>query len=107
MGDCLNNILASIDRMHRLCDKIEADFKQAAKMVQKVKQSDTNIGWHKIPPIPGWYASAMTYRGEVEGMGTTAFSESKIRETVEQRNIWYYGPLPIWKIETGKVENND
>lgn len=81
-----------------------ADFKQAAKMVEEIRQSSTGIGWHKLPPVPGWYASAMTYRGEVEGMGTTVFSESKIRETVEQRNIWYYGPLPIEEIESTKKE---
>lgn len=93
--------------MRRLCDKIEDDFKRAAKIVEEVRESTIGIRWHKLPPVPGWYASALMYHGQVEGMGANLFTESKIREMVEQKNIWYYGPLPIWKIETGKVETND
>ena len=74
---------------------------------KNLRQLLTSIGWHKLRPVPGWYASSLIHRGEVEGMGTHLITKSKILEMVEQRNIWYYGPLPIWKIETGKVENND
>lgn len=58
--------------------------------------------WHKLPPVPGWYASASSYQGKVEGMGMNIFSEWKISETTEQKNVRYYGPLPVEEVENGE-----
>lgn len=58
--------------------------------------------WHKLPPVPGWYASASLYQGKVEGMGMNIFSEWKISETTEQKNVRYYGPLPVEEVENGE-----
>lgn len=57
--------------------------------------------WHKLPPVPGWYAVAKLHgkNGKVEAMGASYFSEWKISETPEQKNIMYYGPLPVWEVE--------
>ena len=60
--------------------------------------------WHKFPPVPGWYAVAKLHgkSGKVEAMGASDFSEWKISETPEQKNIMYYGPLPVWEVENGE-----
>lgn len=106
MSDCLDNIMESIDRMHKHCDRIEAALKSATKMIQEERNLFSNLGWHKLPPIPGWYASASLYQGRVEGVGTNIFMELKISETSEQKSVWYYGPLPISEIESNGEEND-
>lgn len=53
--------------------------------------------WHKLPPVPGWYAVALLHKGE--GMGTGKFSEWKISEMWEEKNVRYYGPLPVEEVE--------
>ena len=55
--------------------------------------------WHKLPPVPGWYAVTLLHKGEVEAMGTGKFSEWKISETREDKNTRYYGPLPVEEVE--------
>lgn len=55
--------------------------------------------WHKLPPVPGWYAVTLLHRGEVEAVGTGKLSERKIRETREDKNTRYYGPLPVEEAE--------
>lgn len=57
--------------------------------------------WHKLPPVPGWYASVLmnSKNKNVDGVGANYFSEWKISDTVEQKNVWYYGPLPIEELE--------
>ena len=55
--------------------------------------------WHKLPPVPGWYAVTLLHKGEVEAMGTGKFSEWKISETREDKNTRYYGQLPVEEVE--------
>lgn len=55
--------------------------------------------WYKLPPVPGWYAMALLYRGKVEAVGTGKFSEWKISEAREDKNTRYYGPLPVEEVE--------
>lgn len=58
--------------------------------------------WHKLPPTTGWYAVALLHgkRKEPEAIGSWYFSEREISETPEQKNVRYYGPLPVKEIET-------
>lgn len=60
--------------------------------------------WHRLPPVPGWYAVALLHgkRKEVEAIGSGYFSEWKLSETPEQKNVRYYGPLPVEDVENGE-----
>lgn len=62
----------------------------------------TTAKCHKLPPVPGWYAVALLHgkRKELEVIGSWYFSEREISETPEQKNVRYYGPLPIEDVET-------
>lgn len=90
-------------RLEGMLEEKDARIRDLKSMVRNsggCKMTNTP-SWHKLPPVPGWYSSAMTHGGSVEAVGTERFSEWKIQETSEQKNIWYYGPLPVWEIEHG------
>ena len=55
--------------------------------------------WHKLPPVPGWYAVAQMAGGKVEGCGCAYYSKWRISELYEEKTFRFYGPLPIEEVE--------
>ena len=54
--------------------------------------------WHKLPPVPGWYAVAQMFRGKVEGFGCAYYSERIISALYEEETFRFYGPLPVEEV---------
>lgn len=55
--------------------------------------------WHKLPPVPGWYAVAQMAEGRVEGFGCAYYSPWRIRGLYEEKTFRFYGPLPVEDVE--------
>ena len=59
--------------------------------------------WHKLPPVPGWYAVAQMHRGKVEGFGCAFYSERIISALYEEKTFRFYGPLPVEEVENERT----
>ena len=59
--------------------------------------------WHKLPPVPGWYAVAQMHRGKVEGFGCAFYSEWIISALYEEKTFRFYGPLPVEEVENERT----
>lgn len=55
--------------------------------------------WHKLPPVPGWYAVAQMTCGKLEGFGCAYYPKWIISELYEEKTFRFYGPLPVEEVE--------